>query len=431
MNILIKERMIYVKMKLGTKVGLSIGALVLAVSAGVGYISLAYSSRALTLIIIVVITIIGIVIGGLIASAITKSIKKLKNMLTAMSEYDFTQTDDRINLLMKKGNDELADMAKDLHKMREKLMGSIKSINENSKSVAQSAGELNNIVEQSLASANDMSQVIEGISQGAVSQAKQTEEGANYIQSLNALVNDVQLYINELEKSINEIDQLKENGLEALNDLQDKNTLSENSVLKISTVIEETSQSAGDIKNASDMIKNISEQTNLLALNAAIEAARAGEAGRGFAVVADEIRELADQSGRFTGEIDRIIQNLAQKIETSVKAIQDVEAIMESQSASVNNTNEKFTGISDAIGSIKQVINDLGDAGVAMKEKSESTVAIIEDLSAISEQNAAGTQEAAASIEEQSVAMYNMAESSENLSDLAEVLKTEISKFKY
>ena len=67
------------------------------------------------------------------------------------------------------------------------------------------------------------------------------------------------------------------------------------------------------IENILNILNDITQQTNLLALNASIEAARAGEHGLGFAVVSSEIRSLAEDSDKFTKQIEVILNNIKEK----------------------------------------------------------------------------------------------------------------------
>lgn len=179
------------------------------------------------------------------------------------------------------------------------------------------------------------------------------------------------------------------------------------------------------------MIKQISNQTNLLALNAAIEAARAGEHGRGFAVVAEEIRKLAEDSNKFTSEIENIIHVLSSKIDTAVKKTGEMGDIVKIQSESVTSTENKFNGIAESIDEIKMHIESIGESTNEIANKNVNISDMVQNLSAISQENAASTQEVSASVEEQTAAMDQITEASHVLAELAEKLNVSMKKFKH
>jgi methyl-accepting chemotaxis protein len=89
------------------------------------------------------------------------------------------------------------------------------------------------------------------------------------------------------------------------------------------------SKAAARIGDVVELINTIAGQTNLLALNATIEAARAGDAGRGFAVVASEVKALAEQTAKATGEIGQQITGIQAATEESVNAIREISGTIE------------------------------------------------------------------------------------------------------
>jgi methyl-accepting chemotaxis protein len=70
------------------------------------------------------------------------------------------------------------------------------------------------------------------------------------------------------------------------------------------------SENSGRIDGIITVINEVTKRTNLLALNASIIAAQAGVQGASFGVVAEEIRNLSLKTGKSTGEITDIIEQV-------------------------------------------------------------------------------------------------------------------------
>jgi len=243
------------------------------------------------------------------------------------------------------------------------------------------------------------------------------------------LENDA-VFITELNSATTEINQEKEEGFEIIKVLVNKTEENNKALRIVYDAIVSNNESAEQIEKASSMIQNIADQTNLLALNAAIEAARAGDAGRGFSVVADEIRKLAEQSNNFTNDIKLVIGDLKSKSTDAVETMLQVKTIVELQTQSVSETENKFNGIAEAIEAVKKVIEKLNKSAQEMTDNKNIVVELTQNLSAISEENAAGTQEASASMEEQAATVEEIARSAEGLAVIAQDLQHQINRFK-
>ncbi len=327
-------------------------------------------------------------------------------------------------------NDEIGELAGAFDEMTHNFRDLIGKITNSSNLVVVSSKELTTSAEQVTIASEEVARTIEEIAKGATEQARDTEEGSGKAYELGSIIEKEQECMRSVNDSSSKVVKLIDEGLEVVNGLTKKTTESGNAISEIGDVIIEVNKSSSKIGEASNLIASIAEQTNLLALNAAIEAARAGESGKGFAVVAEEIRKLAEQSTASTKEIDNIVNELVKNSSNAVTTMNSVSKIVEEQIESVKDTETKYKDIAGAIQKSEQAVETLNISGKEMEQKKNEILNIIQNLSAIAQENAAGSEEAAALTEEQSASIEEIANSSEGLLELAEELEKAISVFK-
>ncbi|HHX59854.1 MAG TPA: methyl-accepting chemotaxis protein [Epulopiscium sp.] len=383
------------------------------------------------IILIAVFMVLGIIVALYFGKSISNPIVEYSNIIKRLADYDLRFDENSKALKYLKRKDEIGDIGNALGTMQKNLIGLVGQIGNISQQVASSSEELTATSEQSAVASEEVARAIQEIAEGASEQAKETEKGAITVNELGVQIqNSLQSVVN-LNKAADQVYSLKNEGLDIIRELVEKTKQSSEASKNIYNIILNTNESTVKIEKASEMIKSIADQTNLLALNASIEAARAGDAGRGFAVVADEIRKLAEQSTAFTQEIAVIIKELSDKTGNAVIQMQEVAIIVESQTTSVNNTNNKFEGIDHSIEEIRELVRIIDQIDTQMEKEKDKVIEVIHYLSSISEENAAGTEEASASVEEQTVSMAEIAHASEALSELANDMQESIIRFKY
>lgn len=370
-----------------------------------------------------------IILTVMINLMVVKPIRFLGDNISRMANYDLSaDKTHRIEQYCKRG-DEIGMISSDFESMRKSLINLVEQIASVVHELSEQAEALSGVSEKVADTSNQLTQTVNEVAGGATSQAQETAEGQQKVSDLGVLIETVQQNMTVLNEATREVSGLKDQGLDALGIVVNNTEASSSASERVHQVIMETSQQTNRIKEASVQISAIAEQTNLLALNASIEAARAGDAGRGFAVVASEIGNLAGETNNLTNAIEEIIRDLIQKMDLAVSEIDSMQESAVHQADSVMDTEKKFNLIADNIQNMDGHCQKLSESTEEMEENKNVIIGVVNNLSAISQENAACMEEAAASVEEQTKSIQVVSDSSQQVAALAEKLTEEINQF--
>ncbi len=379
------------------------------------------------LIAIASLVVIDILLSLYLINNVIKAIKKTCMTLDAMADGDISVSVDEKNL---KRVDEAGEMSRSLDKLIGNLRDSLSSIVEQSKELGMQSDSLHKTADETSNTVGQVESAINDIATGATSQAEDTTQAAEHVSQMGNLISETMKEVEELKSNSDLMTGSSKTAMDILQELKEINKRASEAIDIIYKQTNITNESSLKIREATSLITSIAAETNLLSLNASIEAARAGEQGRGFAVVAGQIQKLAEQSNNSASEIDAIINSLIMESNKSVQVMKEVREVIDRQSEKVDKTSEAFSEVKSGINASRESVENINGYFVNLDEARVSVIDIIQNLTAIAEQNAASAEETSAATTEVSASVENVAGLADSLKDVITVLEESTDKFK-
>ncbi len=313
-------------------------------------------------------------------------------------------------------DDEIGNLAKWFNIFVEKIQKMVGEIAGDMETLNTASGDLLNISGQLSEKSSDMSNRTNTVAASTEQMSRNIDTIASSIEQASHNLTRVSSASKQLTTTINDIADHTEKA----------NTMTKDAVSRArdtSSRVHQLGKMAGSISKVTETITEISEQTNLLALNATIESARAGEAGKGFAVVANEIKELAKQTADATEQIKRQIEEIQNMTATNVTDMDEITQV-------INKVNEIVSTIAAAIEEQSITTREIADNVSQISSGIQQVTGNVVQSSGASKdiaQEIAGVNNA---IQEMSHMSATMKLSAEDLSGLAEAIKSMMGRFR-
>lgn len=370
------------------------------------------------------------IIGFIVALKLVKPIERTTREASRLADLDFTAMESGKSLLTRNRKDETGVMNRAISTLQRELAHVTTDINEQCEKLHGSAGSMAQSVDETLNTVEQVEKAVNEIAQGATSQAQETQTATEQVIVMGGMIEETGVKVEELRENARKMQGAGEQAMEILDALGEVNQQTKDAIAVIAKQTDVTNESAMKIKMAVDIITDIAEETNLLSLNASIEAARAGEQGRGFAVVAGQIQRLAEQSNESAQQITAIIELLIQETQRSVQTMADVKAVIEKQDENVNLTERAFGDVQEGITQSIESIRTIAQRTEELDQARVKVVDVVQNLTAIAQENAASAEETSASATEMSAIMESIDSNARSLNEVADRLHDTIAQFK-
>lgn len=366
-------------------------------------------------------------VGIMIPWKIVKSIEKTTEIVNQIADMDFRETSEEAKLVLRK--DESGEISRAIRDLRGKLVDVVGNFQNQTQQLYLASEELSKNASETVKTVGQVEHAVQEIATGASSQADETQQATEHVIIMGEMVENTTQEVNTLYGTMEEMGKAGETAADKLHQLEEINARAKASLDDIYEQTNTTNHSALKIQEVIGIITEIAEETNLLSLNASIEAARAGEQGRGFAVVASQIQKLAEQSNESARKIEEIVTYLISDSKQAVETMDEVKGIMDEQINFVTETADIFRNLQGEISNSISKIDQISTRTAHLDKERTGVVDVVQNLTAIAEENAASTEETSASVVAVGDIMTQVSKNAFTLKEIADNLEAAMQKF--
>lgn len=359
-----------------------------------------------------------------ISGSIAKPIRRLSENANHIAEGNLTVEPVIINT-----KNEIGDLCRSLNRMTDNLKEIIIGVRSTNDRVFSSSENIHASIQANRFAGEEVANATQIISENLHAQDDLVVRSATDFNDLFRGFNDILENITQIKHHADESLQLANQGNVQIDDFQAQFQGVKQAVEQVYRDTDELQNTAEEMEEILNLLRNIARETNVLSINASIEASRGAGGGQSFNVIAQRIKELANQSTSFSnsaGEKMTIVHEriafIHEQMKTSVEEI-----IIGSEKAEQAKT--VFQSIQQSNASVQ---NEVENITTDMQEAGDRMRSVHHMIADIKERSQASNREIASIVamgEEQLSTMEEVSETSYTLVERIEEMNDNIKQF--
>jgi len=337
----------------------------------------------------------------------------------------------KLDHVVVRSKDELALLGSSFNTMTDNLKEFVFETNKSSNEVTKMADTLMLNVDLSTKAVEQISTVLNEVSDGASEQLEKSQHTREIVIKLYQSNKELLQFAKNVLQVSEEASNAAVIGNEKIGRLIRQIEVVEQKITETQAISEKLQEKTSEIKSIVFTLSVVAKQINNMAVNSGVEAARAGKEGRGFAIAALEIKKLAESSSLFAVKITNILQEIqiesehvALSMRQGVNEIVEGTQMAEASRTAFNEIVVKSSEVEKQNRIVTRGIEEMIEEFYAVEEKSEK-------ISTIASKSSDSYRDVAASIEQQTAGLQEITASAYILAQMASNLQKIVYQFKF